>query len=38
MATDVDNIINTAANPVEAILITASAVTGELYFKVKTRT
>lgn len=34
MTTDVDNIVNTATNPVKAILITAGTVTSELGFNI----
>lgn len=38
MTTNVDNIVNTAADPVKAILITAGTVTSELCFKISRRT
>jgi hypothetical protein len=38
MATDVDNIINAATNPVKAVLITAGTVTSELGFNISKRT
>lgn len=38
MAADVDDIVNAAANPVKAILITASTITGELGIDISKRT